>query len=67
MRETTTSQEMIEVVTCSYQGHGYTVKRSEIETVMDGLADAEDGDVYEIRFHRMNRAEYEALPEFDGW
>lgn len=69
MAETTT--EIVDVVTVKSDGAGYTVPRAEINTVLDEIRVAADecGDeqTFTVRFHRMPRAELDALPEFDGW
>lgn len=39
----------------------------DLASVGDYMADADIGDVFEVKFVAMTQAEIDAMPEFNGW
>jgi hypothetical protein len=60
-------QKMVSVVTLTLDGASYTAERALLDMVLDELRNGEEGESYTVRFHRMPAAEYDALPEFEGF
>ena len=57
--------ENIRVVEVSHNGSSYI--DDDIEGALLSLNDCQEGDEYSIQIYYMNKAEYEALDEFEGF
>lgn len=60
----------VRVVSLSMDGVGYTVRCEEMGALyaeLDEASRADEDAEYTVRFHEMDEAELDALPEFEGF
>lgn len=64
LNETT---ETVKVWKLWQDGNSYVVSENALDGIMEELRYAEAGDEFRVTVEEMDRAEFEALPEFDGF
>ena len=61
-----TTEQKVRVFVVEFEGSGrYVVENP--RNIADEIRDAEIGDKYTISVEEWDRADLDALPEFDGW